>query len=184
MRALSNLLRSAALVSTLALGSCSKGYFGNPPYLAVTISPRPVSVAVGQTVVLTGTVSNNLSLPTWSLLNAADTPNIGTLSAVAGANTSISYTAPSVTAEISPTTASVPLNGTLQFSGYAVGSVDNAVVWQVNGVAGGSTTAGTITTTGLYIAPATLPMTGNSVTILLVSHADPTKSASAVVSLH
>ena len=48
-------------------------------------------------------------------------------------------TAPSVTVGLSPATASVALGGTQQFIGYAVGNVNNALTWQVNGVTGGST---------------------------------------------
>ena len=100
----------------------------------------------------------------------------------------IAITAPSVTAGISPLTASVALNGTQQFNGYAVGNTDNGVTWQVNGVTGGSTATGTVTTSstagGLYTAPAAMPMTGSTVTVTAISQADGTKSASAVVALH
>lgn len=77
----------------------------------------------------------------------------------------------------------MPLLRTQQFYGYAVGSANNAVVFQVNGVTGGSLSAGYISTTGLYQAPSVLPMTGNTVTIMAVSAADPTRSSSATVTL-
>jgi hypothetical protein len=100
----------------------------------------------------------------------------------------IVITAPSVAAGISPLTASVALNGIQQFNGYAVGNTNNGVMWQVNGVTGGSSATGTVTTTstagGLYTAPAAMPMTGNTVTVTAISQADATKSASAVVTLH
>ena len=100
----------------------------------------------------------------------------------------IVITAASVTTGISPLTASVALNGTQQFNGYAVGNTNNGVTWQVNGVTGGSMATGIITTTsgagGLYTAPAAMPMTGSTVTVTAISQADPTKSASAVVTLH
>jgi hypothetical protein len=83
----------------------------------------------------------------------------------------------------SAATASVHVVGTQQFTGYAVGSVNNALTWQVNGASGGGTATGTITTAGLDTAPAVLPMTGNTVTITAVSQADTTKSASSVVTL-
>ena len=100
----------------------------------------------------------------------------------------IVITAPSVTAGISPLAASVALNGTQQFNGYAVGNTNNGLTWQVNGVTGGSTATGTVTTSstagGLYTAPVAMLMTGNTVTVTAISQADPTKSASAVVTLH
>jgi len=100
-------------------------------------------------------------------------------------------TAPSITAGIAPTSASITLGGTVDFTAYAVGSVSNGVTVQVNGVTGGSASVGTV---GLYpqynndqqyqyTAPASMPMTGNKVTITVTSVADPTKSASAVITL-
>jgi hypothetical protein len=100
-------------------------------------------------------------------------------------------TAPSVTTGITPLTATVPLNGTAQFTAYAVGNINNAVTVQVNGVTGGSTSAGTIVyepiqspMVYLYTAPAAMPMTGNTVTITVISQADPTKTQTAIVTLH
>lgn len=84
---------------------------------------------------------------------------------------------------VSPATASVKLGSTQQLTGYAVGSVNNALTWQVNGVAGGSTANGSITTTGLYTAPAAMPITGNTVTITAVSQADTSKSQSSTITL-
>jgi hypothetical protein len=225
MKIRSKFLCSAALVSTLALSSCSNGFFGSPQYLAVTISPRPTSVPAGSTVVFSTLVTNNLSLPTWDILDAADTAAAGTLTAVAGSSTSISYTAPAappiynaaagvaftqgtvtvqanvnppplstlpvahdavtffitsptISVGISPATVTVPLGGVQYFAAYAVGSANNALTWQISGVNSGS-----INTAGIYTAPTTLPLTGNTVTITVISQADPTKTASAVVTL-
>ena len=92
--------------------------------------------------------------------------------------------AASVTAGISPATASVALGATSQFFGYAVGSANNAVSWQVNGISGGSSTVGTITSLGTYTAPTAMPMSGSTVIITLTSVADPTKTATATITLH
>jgi hypothetical protein len=99
-------------------------------------------------------------------------------------------TAPSISVGITPATANVPLNTTLQLNAYAVGSVNNAVTLQVNGVTGGSTGAGTISIESpgipefyIYTAPANMPMTGATVTITVISQADPTKTASSVITL-
>jgi hypothetical protein len=88
-----------------------------------------------------------------------------------------------ITAGISPTTASVKLGATQQFTGYSVGSTNNSLTWQVNGVAGGSTASGTITSGGLYTAPSAMPVTGNMVTVTVVAPADITKTASSTVTL-
>ena len=84
---------------------------------------------------------------------------------------------------LSPATASVKLGGTQQFTGYAVGSINNSLTWQVNGVAGGGTATGSITTTGLYTAPVAMPIIGNTVTVTAVSQADTTKSQSSTITL-
>jgi hypothetical protein len=52
----------------------------------------------------------------------------------------------------------------------------------VNGILGGNTTFGTISTLGLYTAPATIPA-NSTVTVTATSQADSTKSASATVTL-
>ena len=66
----------------------------------------------------------------------------------------------------SPAAATVTISGaadtrlgtTTQFSASVTNSSSQAVVWQVNGITGGSTATGTISATGLYTAPATLPI--------------------------
>lgn len=93
-----------------------------------------------------------------------------------------------VSAGIAPTTASVKLGATLtSFTGYCVGASNNTVVWQVNGVTGGSMSVGTIaanaTGGATYNAPATMPMTGSTVTVAGVCQADSTKTATSTVTL-
>ena len=59
-----------------------------------------------------------------------------------------------VTILVSPTTATVLANGVAQFNAAVTGS-STAPAWAVNGITGGNTTLGTVSTTGLYTAPAT-----------------------------
>ena len=75
------------------------------------------------------------------------------------------------------------LGGTLSFSSFVVGTLNNGYTYKVNGFPGGGSDVGTISATGLYTAPATMPMTGSTVTITAVSIADTTKTASATVTL-
>jgi hypothetical protein len=111
------------------------------------------------------------------------------------ATASFAITAPEVTTGIAPAAATVALGATEEFYGYAVGNVNNGINWQVDGVTGGSAATGTIVNTeytptgganvwpGTYTAPATMPLSGNTVTVTAVSQADSTKSSSAVVTL-
>jgi hypothetical protein len=55
---------------------------------------------------------------------------------------------------ISPSPVNVAAEATEQFSVSVTGVSSTAMIWQVNGVAGGNATAGTITAAGLYTAPA------------------------------
>ena len=59
--------------------------------------------------------------------------------------------------DIPSTTAVVLINGTVQFTTIITGCSDPQVIWSVDGVVGGNSTLGTISTTGLYTAPSTVP---------------------------
>jgi len=69
--------------------------------------------------------------------------------------------------------------------------MNGAVTMQVNGTTGGSATYGTITPLPnavyfgeyTYTAPSTMPMTDNTVTITVISQADPTKSSNMTITL-
>lgn len=81
----------------------------------------------------------------------------------------------SVTVAVSPTTATVVKSATQQFSASVQGTSNTSVTWTVNG-------GGTISTTGLYTAPAAVPNPA-TVTITATSAADATKSATATVTV-
>ncbi len=72
----------------------------------------------------------------------------------------------------------VRLGSTAQLTATVSNEANTGVTWQVNGVVGGSTTLGTISTSGLYTPPAAIPAT-NPVTITAVSVAAPTFTGTA-----
>lgn len=84
-------------------------------------------------------------------------------------------TAGSIT--LSPNSAAIKTGETQQFTATASGSSSTAVIWYVNLVAGGNSTAGTIVD-GLYKAPASVP-TPATVFVSATSAADSTVSSSA-----
>jgi hypothetical protein len=101
----------------------------------------------------------------------------------------IAITTPSVSVGIIDPVSSVSLGGSATLTAYAVGNLNNHVIWQVNGVTGGSSATGTILTpndssVAIYSAPTATPMSGSSVTITAVSKADPTKTSSTTITLH
>jgi hypothetical protein len=94
-----------------------------------------------------------------------------------------------VSVTISPASVTLATLATQQFTATVSGTTNTAVSWQVNGVAGGSSTAGLITTTipgttgeSLYLGPSSVPSPA-TVSVTAVSQADPTKSASATVTV-
>lgn len=87
-----------------------------------------------------------------------------------------------VEVSISPATAKVPVGTTQQFTAAVINTSDAAVTWQVNGVTGGNSTVGRISTAGLYTAPAAIPNPA-TVTVTAIAHADDSKSASASVTI-
>ncbi|HUK29865.1 MAG TPA: hypothetical protein VLV89_02055, partial [Candidatus Acidoferrum sp.] len=91
-------------------------------------------------------------------------------------------TTTATTVTLNATSATVAVSSSLQFEAAVVGPTDTSVTWQVNSVSGGDTTHGTISTAGLYTAPAAVP-TPNTVTVTAVSNGDPTVSASATVTI-
>ncbi len=93
-----------------------------------------------------------------------------------------SQPAATVSVSVSPLSASVQTGGSQQFSATVTGSTNTSVTWTVNGVSGGNSTVGQVSSNGLYAAPAAVPGT-NPVTIAAVSQADPTKSGSASIQI-
>src|SRR5713101_7888582 len=77
---------------------------------------------------------------------------------------------------ISPTSAAVSAGNNQQFNASVTGTPNADVTWSVVG----GTSNGTISTTGLYFAPTTVP-TPAQVTVTATSQADSSKSASATV---
>ena len=88
----------------------------------------------------------------------------------------------SVTVAISPTSATVGAGAEQQFMATVTNATDTTVTWQVNGTAGGNSTVGTVSSTGLYTAPATVPSPA-TVAVAAVSQADTSVSASASVTI-
>ena len=89
---------------------------------------------------------------------------------------------PTVTVSVSPSSMNVLLGDTQQFTATVSGSSNTLVNWSVNETAGGNSKVGTISSTGLYTAPADLPSPA-SVTITAASQASPSSTANASVTV-
>jgi parallel beta-helix repeat protein len=88
----------------------------------------------------------------------------------------------SITVTISPTSATLQVGTSKQFTATVSGTSNTGVTWLVNGVSGGNSTAGTISSSGLYTAPSSVP-SGGSVTVAATSVANSASSAKATVTI-
>jgi hypothetical protein len=84
-----------------------------------------------------------------------------------------------VTITITPNAASLMPSQTIQFTATVRQTPDSRVTWKVNGVVGGNSTLGTITSTGLYTAPAS--RNERRVEVRAASVVDSSKIATATV---
>src|SRR5258708_4608644 len=86
---------------------------------------------------------------------------------------------------IVPTSANVPLTGTQAFNAFQNGTRAAAAQqanWSVNGIAGGRSAVGTISTNGLYTAPGSFP-SPNNVTITAALQSNTSQTANATVTV-
>ena len=91
-------------------------------------------------------------------------------------------TTSTVTVVIFPTTVSLNVGTSTNFSATAAGGSLNTVTWQVNSITGGNSTVGTIDNAGTYTAPASVP-SGNTVTVAAVSNDVSTVTATSIVTI-
>ncbi|MFZ3213773.1 MAG: Ig-like domain-containing protein [Terriglobales bacterium] len=159
-----------------------------PAPIAVSLSPTSASVVEGATQQFTATVANSTNTAAnWSatcgsvvsgLFTAPATPQTCTVtatsqaSASASASATVTVTAPGVvTVSLSPASSSILTNATKQFAATVTGTTNTAVTWTASG--------GTISTAGLYTAPAT----AGTYTVTATSAANTAVSASATVTV-
>jgi hypothetical protein len=180
--------------------------------VAVSVSPASSAINTGVSEQFTASVSNTTNTAvTWSV-NGTQGGNstVGTIStaglykapasgpsggSVTVKATSVADTTKSasgtvvisaaqapVTVSITPTSSSLTTGKSQQFSASVSGTTSTGVIWQVDGVTGGNATYGTVSSSGLYTAPATVPSSG-SATVTAVSSYQSSASASATVSI-
>ncbi len=89
---------------------------------------------------------------------------------------------PAITVSVTPTSGSVLLGNSQAFSAQVTNTTDTSVVWSVNGAPGGSASSGTITSGGVFTAPADLPSPA-AIRVTATSQADSTKSATIQITI-
>ncbi len=89
--------------------------------------------------------------------------------------------APSVTVTVTVPVSSIVVNGAVQFTATVQNSTVG-VLWQVNSVSGGNSTVGTVSASGLYVAPAAVPNPA-LVTVAALLQSDSTIAGSAALTI-
>jgi len=95
---------------------------------------------------------------------------------------SCSTSAPAVALGVCPASGSVQAGATETLTASLANTSDTEVSWQVNNIPGGNATIGTITSAGVYTAPATVP-SQPTVTVTAVADADESVSASSQLTI-
>jgi hypothetical protein len=139
-----------------------------------------------------GDVSSHANLYLLSSTNPTITTETVNFSAASGNQLSTSLTVPAFTVvafalpvitsgrvnvTMGPTSATLQVGHSQAFTATVTGTGNTAVTWSVDGIPGGNTGKGTISSSGMYSASAT----PGSHIVTATSVADPTKSASAAV---
>ena len=83
---------------------------------------------------------------------------------------------------LTPNNRTIRCGATLTLTAKVSNTSNQAVTWQVNGVTGGNATVGTVSTAGVYTAPAMLPPS-TAILVTAVSQQDPTAKASVTINL-
>ncbi len=169
----------------------------NPP-VSVSVTPVMVALLPSATQQFTAAVNNAANAAvTWSM-----SPATGTLSATGlytapasiTAQSTVTVTAtsvqdntrtataivtmtPAVSLAISPSSGALVLSQVQQLTATVTNTANTSVTWSI------SPAVGTISTTGIYTAPATLA-SSTAVTVTATSAADPTKTASATLTVN
>ncbi|MFN7926695.1 MAG: DUF1800 family protein [Blastocatellia bacterium] len=203
-------IRASSDANSERSGTATVTVTGAAQTVAISLSPASASVQTSVTQQFTATVTGTANTAvTWQVNNvtggnatvgtitssglytapAAVPAGAVTVKAISQADTTksasanVTVTAPAVPIVVSltPASASLAVNATQQFTASVTGTANTAVTWQVNSVTGGNTTVGTITSSGLYAAPAAIP--SGVVTVTAISQADTTKKANANVTI-
>jgi uncharacterized protein (DUF1800 family) len=136
------------------LGTISSTGLYTPP----AAIPPSSSIAIGATSVADSSISQTLSV----VIQAAPVPTA----------TAVTVAGPS----------SVNVGSTAQYTAVVTGVQDQTVTWAVNGTSGGNAALGTISVSGLYTPPASVP-TANNITISAASANTPSVSGSTTASI-
>jgi len=178
-----------------------------PAAVSLSLSPQNAQVAAGGPLQFVVTVNGTSdSVVIWSVTGAgcsgitcgmindqglytapatAPSPATVTVTAIsladvtAGASSTLTIGSPStVSVTVSPNQVVLATGGRQQFSATVTGTSNTSVTWSVSGIGCVGTSCGSISPSGLYTAPSSVPSFA-AITVSAVSVANPAKSGSA-----
>jgi hypothetical protein len=140
----------------------------------------PVTLNPGQAATLSVQFDPTVTGAATDQLTITSNSSTGAMAVISLTGTGTA--APVVAVAVTPTTASITSGATQQFTASVTGTSNTAVNWTVSGAGCSGAACGTISSTGLYTAPATVPSSA-TVIITATSQSESTKSASANVTI-
>ncbi len=170
-----------------------------PKLISINVTPPTATIPLGNTQQFTatgnysnGTQQNITQSVTWSssntnIANVGNSPNgaglatgegVGncaiqaSLGSISGMAQLTVQTGAKLTVTVIPQQVSLTLTEPQQYQAYVQGTTNQNVSWLIDGIPGGNSTVGTISSSGLY----TPPMTAGSHVVTADSQADPTYS--------
>jgi serine protease len=155
------------------VGSSTTALQGANTPSAIVVAPTSGSITVQITVTDDAGLTDTAQVVVSSTAAATSAP-------AAASNASCPPSA--VTVSVTPSTVTLAAGGGQAFAAMVTNTSNTAVTWQVNGVAGGNSSVGTITPSGMYTAPSAVS-SALSVTVAAVSAADASRSGSAQVTV-
>src|SRR5271166_743663 len=177
---------------------------GTTATVGVTISPTSATIATsGQQQFTAGVTGTSNAAVTWTVSGGGTITSSGLYTAPAtipnpakatvtatsvaaptkSASASVVIESPtSVIVSVSPPTAQVSAGGQQQFSAAVTGSTNTSVKWTVSGTGCTGAACGSISTSGLYSAPGSVPAPP-TVTITAIPVAAPSRSGTATVTI-
>jgi serine protease len=156
------------------VGSSTTAIQGANTPTAMVVAPSSGSITVQVTVTDDAGVTDTAQVTVSTTAASTTAPS--------SANNGTCPATP-VTVAVAPATVTLTAGASQAFAATLTNTTNTAVTWEVNGTAGGSAATGTITSAGLYTAPASVSAS-LSVSITAVSAADASRSGSAQVTVN
>lgn len=175
---LSSISCSPATVTVPGSAACTVTGTGAAPSGGLTVSLGEAATGVSLTLPASVTIPAGSTQTTFTaqVTAAAATSNVVIAASSNGTSKSCTLTAEVVVISISPASSTLVAAQQRQFTTVVSGSTNTGVTWSLNPA------TGTVSSAGLYTAPAVISR-NQSVTVTAKSAEDPTKTASAIVSL-